>query len=134
LVPGGNLWTHDGWPNIYGEYAVAFPRALESDELPWRQISSIGNVATMDEELSAGYVINDESVASRAIIKFHLASHATPTLIGREPSEFAPRHLSSGGREQHQIADTRRARNLMFGSEIFEHVMESFICGFFKHV
>jgi hypothetical protein len=47
---------------------------------PGAQISSTGNVATMDEELSAGYVINDESVASRAIIKFHLASRATPDI------------------------------------------------------
>jgi hypothetical protein len=98
---------HDGWPNIYGVYAVAFPRALESDELPWRQISSIGNVATMDEELSAGYVINDESVASRAIIKFHLASHATPTLIGREPSGLRPAasHPAAGSNTKLPILD-----------------------------
>jgi hypothetical protein len=86
----------------------------------------------MDEELSAGYVINDESVASRAIIKFHLASHATPTLIGREPSGLRPAtsHPAAGSNTKLPILDELQI--LMFGSEIFEHVMES--CGFFKHV
>ena len=77
-VPEATLQTYDGWPNIYCANAVALPRAFESDELAGRQISSIGNITAMDEELGPGHVINDESVTSRRTYKIspYLACYA----------------------------------------------------------
>ena len=72
------LRTQDGWPDVYCANAVTLPGAFESDELAKHQISSIGNITAMDEELGPGHVINDESVTSRGTIKFHLTSHVMP--------------------------------------------------------
>ena len=78
VVRWATLRTQDGWPDVYCANPAALPPAFETNKFASRQISPVGNIAVVNEELGAGNLLNDKSVASRGIIKFHLASHVKP--------------------------------------------------------
>ena len=79
-----SLRTQDGSPDVYCANPAALPPAFETNKFARRQINPVSNIAAMNKELTAGNLLNDESVASRGIIKFHLTSHVKPK-IGKVP-------------------------------------------------
>ena len=78
VVRWATLRTQDGWPDVYCANPAALPPAFETNKFARRQISPVSNIAAMNKELGAGNLLNDKSVASRRIIKFHLTLHVKP--------------------------------------------------------